>query len=331
MRNLKKNQGFSLVELVIAVGLTGLVASAVVYYIQISMGQSKVLRTETELATTAELIRSQLHCDNTFKGGLEFPKVACAGGKYIALKNQLDKDIIPSGGITLGEWSFLARCVSEGFELRASMIKSAAIAPWDYAADDVNFSQHAITKKPLNWNWDPTNTHKHIIIDLNERCTDNFRKSGPPPDASGCNSQYVGSCINTPKLKVATADFVVQVPSGSGWCWTNEGISGDFLTGRAVGATVTCPVGWRVAGVGAKCDWTSGTEYGGSTIYNGLAAFPVGKQGGGIYLLSELTDGGQSVYQQCCTFFRGSMIPSFNNTTPSEAQGAAWATCVPAE
>ena len=247
--SLSSNSGMSLLSVIVAVGLLGVVAAGIARLSKSSNQAMKYQEMRQDRIHLKQALIRSVDCNST---GL-----TCPTNGAIQIMDKEGNELIASNdtGTKIGKWTIRARCIGgEAFLQSPTLLPTGElVAPW----------------KNL---FDPQ--------------TARFAICGPGAAASSsvsalCVPSTVFSCVDADNFKRITGDLVLQVPPDTdcGKPFTHGGE--NFRKVHSM-ATINCPDGFRAVSGGANCEHSYGTadvkhgSYTGNTVGGGnlLAQFP---------------------------------------------------------
>jgi hypothetical protein len=266
--------GFSLVTVMVAVAISGIVAAAIFQMLSNTMASQRHIELRDELRQVRNIISERISCTQTL------PSSALAGclgavdasgilpaGPYLQIKDKNGKalgKLLADGSQAFGKWRVRGRCVKS----KTANLLQLSTARFD-AKDAI--MKDPLTAKPLGWV--PVYT------------------ADSPLGAKLCEEEILGA-INGPveaeHLEQGNMEAIANV-AGCG-----DGLIGAILggTSKLYRATITCPDTKIAVGGGAECMPGSGQP---ANIFQAIAGSPKG-----LMVASRPATNGQAWYVECC-------------------------------
>lgn len=293
--------GISLVAVLVAVAIAGIVATAIFQMLTNSMNTQRHMEYKDELRQVRNLIAERISCASTLTNsvlngclGAADASGLLANGPYITLRDKKGNPFgkqQTDGSMAMGRWHVRAKCV-----------KSAALNTIQLATarfdKNGNIMKDPLSKKPLGWM--PVYTEDMPLG--TSLCTEEITGGGSGP-------------IEAPHLEQTVMEGVGGTDGGCG-----SGLLEQLFQGqsRMFRGTVVCPEGKIAVSGGAECMPGAGRP---QNIWQAIVGMPKG-----LMIASRPSNDGQGWSVECCLKSGGFL--TYGGSFPAPA---AYAVCLDEE
>lgn len=252
--SLKSEAGMSLISILVAIGLTGILATIMGTIWTNSFKTQHRLELKGDIASAKSYIKSQLDCEATLT-----PMPSCSSSTPVTLKKVGGGNLTTSNGLLYGNFYAAATCDSTSGTLVINLAKKDSAG---------NFMKDPLSNTPLDWN-----SSSNPLYGANlPICFEMF-------GASGSGNQPVKIVTENMTLSVASSVYSL---SGSAICPSGYFVLSGGNTCRQVTGGITpsnsAVVFWQTGIPTSNNGWTAQCSYTSTASVNaGYTSWPTAK------------------------------------------------------